>query len=89
MSWNSKDKTFTGEISDCGRNFRLNRIWEDACDVGIDVESHKTQAVATFYLSEEKRDRENDLMYLEFRPTAKAAMKNPKLYGVKIILFND
>ncbi len=89
LSWNQRDKTLVGELSSCGNNFRLSRIYQDACDVGIQLQSHRTGEVATFYLAEEKHDNENDLLYMSFHPTPEEIKKNPRMRDVKVILFND
>lgn len=86
--YNKLDGTLVAEASDFGpsRNGRgwLQRLYDDAADVGIAILSQTTGRVERFYLIEEHVDRDGDLTHWEFEPC------NKKLSTVKrVIIFND
>lgn len=49
------------EISDL-RNISFERVWDDACDVGLTIISHHTRREVV-YTAQEQRDREGELTH--------------------------
>ncbi len=86
FTWSNKE--FFAEISSLGvRGFE--RIYPDACDVGLSIRSERTGEEVWFYLETEHRDREGDVTHWTLKPTNEAVRKNPGLKGVKMTVFND
>ena len=84
--WDPETRRFVGEASDLGRNFRLGRVYDDACDVGLTIVGRHSNLV--FYMAQEIRDGEGDLMFTEF----KVAPYQPKARGLEDIvlrIYND
>lgn len=61
------DGIFAAEHSDLGSP-AFTRVWDDACDVGLTLVSHKTGREVVFAISDEKRDGEGDIMWWDLRP---------------------
>ncbi len=87
FTYNKTDRTLAAEASDFGP-FRdgtrwLCRIWNDSCDIGIAIRSHKTDKVEKFYLEHEEV-RDGDLLAYHFKPV------NAALSTVQsVVIFND
>ena len=78
-----KDGVFSAEESDFGRDFRFGQVWDDACDIGLTLVSHVSGREVVFAFEREVRDREGEVMYLEFKP----ALRNQPNLTVRI--YND
>jgi len=78
-----KGNTFSAEASDFGRNFKLDRVYNDACDEGFSIVSTKTGKVAVFALYNHEEDGEGDLVSWIFRCVT------PGLTHLKAVIFND
>lgn len=74
----------TAEISDFGPGFGFGQVYDDACDEGLTLVSHKTGTEVTYGVEHVERDREGDLLYWDLRP---ADRKLDYLPTVRI--FND
>lgn len=61
---------FAADASDLTGQLRLGRVYDDACDEGFTLVSHRTSREVVFALHHEERDREGDLLYTEFRPAS-------------------
>ncbi len=70
-------------------NRHLQRIYDDACDIGFAVKSSVTGVVVVYVMTEVKRDRENDITHWEYVPTSESIRKNPRCQGSKISVWND
>ena len=55
------------------------RLYDDACDVGIVLRSHKTGVEIRWYLQDTERDAEGDVTCWKFRPCSESARKNPDI----------
>lgn len=92
FSWNAQSRTLVAEGSDFGplretfdpRTGRtwIQQLWNDACDVGIAIESHKTGKVERFYLSQEET-HDGDLLAWHFKPVSKSCPVN------EVVILND
>lgn len=88
FTWKAKDQTLSAEESDLhshsfdGTYPWLQRLYNDACDVGIAIRSHYTGKVERFHLEKEEK-REGDLLSWTFRPVDKNCRVK------QVIIFND
>jgi hypothetical protein len=86
FTWTKKDGSLVAEASDFGplRDGRwwLQRIYNDACDIGIAIRSHVTETVEKFYLQTE-HERDGDLTHWTFLPL------NPNCKVKHVTIFND
>lgn len=73
------------EESDLGRDFRLGRVYDDACDVGFTLVSARTGREIVMALEDEHRDpREGELLYTDFVPA-----RRDERGLVTVRLYND
>lgn len=91
FTYTDADKTLVSEASDLD-NRHLERIYDDACDVGFAVKSEKTGNVVTFVMSEpfyrgEGEDRE--LAGWNYEPADFSARAFPECRDMKALIFND
>ncbi len=76
---------WSGELSDLGRDFSFGRVYDDAMDVGFVFTDEVTDQEIVYAMSEEKRDREGELLYYGFVPAA-----HPGRTSMSVItLYND
>lgn len=78
-----KNNTFVAEASDFGRNLRLGRVYDDACDEGFTIISEKTGKGAVFAFYSHEEDGEGDLVSYIFKCVT------PGLTHLKAVIFND
>ncbi len=80
-----------GEASDM-ENRHLQRLYDDACDVGFAVKSKHTGAVVTYVMVKPiyRGDGEDmELCGWEYVPTTESVRKVPDCAGTKATIFND
>jgi hypothetical protein len=65
------------------------RLYGDACDIGIELVSHRTRECARFALREQKADSDSDIMHWDFYPTTETLRAQPQLEGHVVRVFND
>ena len=70
-------------------NRHLQRLYDDAMDVGFAIKSDKTGNVITFSMVDVKRDDEGELQYWTYAATADCIRKYPECRKIQIIIFND
>lgn len=81
FTYSAEDNLLTAEISTLGVPF--GRVFDDACDEGVTLVSHRTgRKVVYSVVGEERAD--GDLLYWDLRPVAATT---PGLPNVRI--FND
>ena len=80
--WERSTKTLAAFASDLP-GFRLERLYDDACDVGIAVRSERTGAEVRFCLEREEA-RDGDFLAWHFVPADRICPPADKL-----IIFND
>lgn len=83
--WDRQANKLVAEISDLGTGFRFERVYDDACDVGFSVESHRTGRAVTYAIDHEQRDADGDVQWWDLVPAAGAACSSLP----PIRLFND
>jgi hypothetical protein len=88
FTYDEPTKTFTTEISDLGRAFRFQLIYDDARDIGFQMVSTRTGEVVTFYLEGPHFDGEGELTHWTLRVICEDARKH-NLRGVIATIFND
>lgn len=71
------------ERSDLGRDFE--RVWDDACDVGLTVVS-AMNGRETVYAVEHEERHDGDILYWDLRPVARV---NPLLPAPAVRVYND
>lgn len=92
FNYNVKDKQFVAELSDLedsNKELAWERVYTDACDLGLTIVSENTGKYVTFVINESKYDDEGDLLYYVLGPTAKSMKEVPECKGLSMILFND
>lgn len=83
-----EDKSLVTEHSDLGRNVQiLQRLYDDACDVGIAIRGRI--GVTYWYMHEEERDNEGDLQVTIYKPCPETLHKYPLLKGWTVHILND
>jgi hypothetical protein len=81
FAW-SKNRGVT-EISTLGPDFDFSRVWNDACDEGLTIVSHKTGREIVFAINNTRRDADNDVVAWELTSVS------PKFHGISLVIFND
>lgn len=79
------------EASDLGLRpgHQWERLYDDACDVGIVLRSHKTGVETRWYLQDTERDAEGDVTCWKFRPCSESARKSPDIAAYTLVILND
>jgi hypothetical protein len=77
FSW--KNGVGSAEVSDFRGSDLFSRVYDDACNVGFNVQSVRTGKVELFTLETAQRDPDDDVTEWEFSSKE----------GHKIIIFND
>lgn len=72
------------EVSDFGRGFAFERVYDDACDEGLTVVSHHTGREVVYGVEHVERDPEGDLLFWKLRPASPRERDLPT-----ITIFND
>lgn len=65
FTWNSVDNTGTTEISSLSPR-AWSRVYDDACDVGFEVKSHRTGVTRLFTMTREVKNDDNEITHWEF-----------------------
>lgn len=82
LMWFSDEHKFLADISDLGPQFKLGRVYDDACDEGLTLVSEWTGKEIVFAMHEELKNEEGDVEGWEFKPVSNSV-------NLTIILFND
>ena len=70
-------------ISDFGKTFNFGEVFDDSCDVGFMIESHRTGQRVAFALEKTHYDRDDDITYWEFKSVT------PNHLGYTAVIYND
>ncbi len=76
-------KLFIAEASDLGGLPLLQRMFDDAADVGFYIQSAKTAKVEGFFHHHDIRDGEDEILVMVFLPTS------ARLDGWEVHILND
>lgn len=82
ICFNHARNAFMAEISELGKEFRFEHI-AGSSKRGLTLVSHKTNNKIDFYISEEARDDEGDILYWMLKPT------DGKHRDLTFVIFND
>ena len=78
------------EASDLGRGFRLEQLYDDACDVGLALRNPLSGNVTRWSLLTEIRcPRENEVLGWYLVPTPETLHRQPELRGYQLNILND
>jgi hypothetical protein len=70
-------------------NRHLQRLYDDACDVGFMVKSDITGSLVTYYMSNVLKDAEQEVLGWEYRPTVESIHSVPECADTRAVVFND
>ena len=84
---NKEAKQFSADASDISRHFY--RVYPDAADAGFEMVSDKTGNTSFWVANRDEYDREYELVFTEFVPTAETLRKIPALRGWIARVYND
>jgi hypothetical protein len=88
FTYNDATKLFIAEASDL-QNQHLNRLYDDACDVGLVIESTKTGKLVRYYMSSVVKDGDGDVESWNYYPTTESLHEVPECVGTSVTVFND
>lgn len=88
FTFHAEDGTLTAEASDL-RDQHLQRIYDDACDVGLAVQSGKSGTVITYYLHKEHTNGDNEITHWEYLPLPEDVRKHSECANTKVLIYND
>ena len=84
--WYDKESKLFSQEASTLRNYNfLSRLYNDACDTGFVLVSHKTGKEVPFYLADEVKNRDGDVEHWEFAP----AVSLPAHQDCNVMIFND
>ena len=85
-----EDKTMSCEASTLGIRSPEYQLYDDACDVGICLRSHKTGKLASFYVYDVDKDASDEDIYgWHLKPCPESLRKCPELKGWTVLIIND
>jgi hypothetical protein len=67
FTWVPTSQSFVAESSELGSG-AVGRIWDDACDVGFRLQSHRTGKEVLFCLDHEEKTPDGDIAGWRFLP---------------------
>lgn len=79
-------KAFIGDISETNG---FQPLYDDACDVGITLQSAKSLRYSSWYVEREEYGDEFEISNWILKPTTETLRHLPGLEGWKIVLYND
>lgn len=90
FDYDAKSKTFSAEISMIeANNLKVfGMLYDDAIDTGFVMMSAKTDRLAEFFMEETIKNVDGDITHWVFKPMQSSVRRNPKLAGVKVIVWN-
>jgi hypothetical protein len=87
FSYDSDSNAFSAWASELG-SYMFKQLYEDACDVGLEIVSCRTGAVSKFYLETEHVNDDNDITHWTLKPTTDTIRKFPLLKTATVTVFN-
>jgi len=89
FTYNQSSQTFSTEISSLRPFNPMARMYDDAMDVGFLMRSSITGSEVEYVLTNEHKDRDNDVTHWEFHPSWESERKVPVCKGTSVKIFND
>lgn len=86
FTFNRESFMLVSEASDLKLEFK--RIYDDACDEGITIVSHRTGQPVDFVVSHIEW-HEGDLQFWDLIPVLKGRIQNPLLKKLRVRIYND
>ena len=86
--WNKEEQCLIAEASEL-HNQHLQRMYDDACDVGLAVRSEKTGNVVEYALTEVDRDGEFEVLCWVYEPTDESVRLVPGCENTSVLVYND
>ena len=88
---NARQKKLVGEASEMGLRpgHHWDRLYDDACDVGIVLRSHRTGELSRWFLSETIKDADGDVTEWVLKPCSETLHKLPYLAMYTLHILND
>jgi len=77
--WSRWGKLGVADLSDFNRSLLADRLYDDSCDVGFEIESERTGKVLLFTYVMSHKDGDGDITHDEYLSTTE---------GIKIVVFN-
>jgi hypothetical protein len=88
FGFNPQTGVIYAEASDFnGINLR-SQIYDDACDVGLAIQSSVTGVVITYHLSQEET-KDGEVTAWKYLPVPEDVRKHPECAGTSVTIFND
>jgi hypothetical protein len=81
--YHGRDNSMSAEVSEL-RDMRLGQVYDDACDLGFTLVSHKTGR-AIVMVEDQTVQRDGDLLYRVYVPARKADRRVLS----RVMIFND
>ena len=78
--WDGTSNLFVADMSDLGHGFKFERVYDDACDIGLTLISHRTGKEIVFVFTGHIRNNEGELMGWELESLGST---------FKMTIFND
>jgi hypothetical protein len=91
FSYSNHNKTLVAEASDLD-NRHLERLYDDACDVGFAVKSEKTGKVVVFVMQSpfyQGQGEDRELAGWHYVPTSESFRNIPECQNMEAKIFND
>jgi hypothetical protein len=85
----NRTKSFSAELSDLRGYQIFQRLYDDACDVGFNIENRKTGNVITVVFSSTETNEDGEVICHTFVPTSDSIRRFPDLEEYQIFIFND
>jgi hypothetical protein len=93
FSVHSDTKMLVAYASDLGLHagaLPFARIYDDACDAGISIVSHKTGVKLTYYVDQhEDRNADGEITGWRYTLTPEHARSHPNMREWKVLIIND
>lgn len=84
ITFDREANLLVSEISTLGVGVTFERVWDDACDEGLTLISHRTNREVVYAVDRIEADREGDILYWDLIPARLDEQFLPTLR-----LFND
>lgn len=88
VNHNAKEEKLLVDASELNLR-RFDRLYDDACDVGLALVNPRTGNVTRWSLLEEKSDGEGEVLWWVLVATPESIRKQPELKGYKLLIYND
>lgn len=88
FTWSDGGRSASCEASDMGDR-HLQRLYDDAMDVGFAMKSEKTGRVVKFYMDEIHKNDEQEVTHWTYKACHEDVRLNPEAMFIVVTVFND